>query len=136
MAATAIEAHPAEALAPSKPSTRARALIFSAALAVRILASVMFLGSIHRVDSITNSIELLDGHKVYLPYFPAVNAFLWFGGTLSALFRVPLPLSMKLWPIYFSTRSLWSWFTNWSSALSPSLPFRSDCGMRRIPWLS
>ena len=90
-----------EAPALPKLTIPHRGVIFSIALVVRVLAGVLFLGSVDLINSATNSMELLNGHKVYLPYFPVVNAFLWFGGVVSAVSPIPLPLSLKLGPILF-----------------------------------
>src|SRR5690242_4838325 len=90
-------------IAPARRLTpgRARALIFFVALALKTAAGIVFFGSVDLVNSVTNSMSLLAGEQVHLPYFPTINAFLWLGGVLAAAFRVPLPLALKLIPILF-----------------------------------
>ena len=88
---------------PRAKSADPRLLIFSVSLLLKTIAGVVFFGSIDLVNSAKNSLELLAGGKVHLPYLPTINAFLWFGGALAAILRVPLPLSLKLIPILFDS---------------------------------
>jgi hypothetical protein len=80
-----------------------RLLIFLASLMLKGLAGAVFFGSVDLVNSATGSLALLAGRQVHVPYFPAINAFLWFGGVLSATLPVPFPLSLKLVPILFDS---------------------------------
>lgn len=84
-------------------AAHARVLVFSASLLLKGLAGVLFFGSVDLVNSVMNSLKLLRGEQVHLPYLPTINAFLWFGGVLSANLPVPLPLSLKLVPILFDS---------------------------------
>ncbi len=80
-----------------------RLLIFSVALMLKGFVGTVFFGSVDLINAATASLALLAGKQIHLPYFPAVNAFLWFGGVLSATLPVPLPLSLKLVPILFDS---------------------------------
>src|SRR5690348_13788442 len=104
MAATVVESFPA-ALAPSRTQHAGyhRALIFLASFAVKTIAGALFFGSVDVVNSATNSIALLGGRQVHLPYLPAINAFLWLEGAIAASLPVLLPLSLKLIPILFDS---------------------------------
>ena len=88
---------------PSESSVHPRILIFSASLVMKGIIGVLFFGSVDLINSATNSLALLAGGQVHLPYLPAINAFLWFGGVLSATLGVPFPLSLKLVPILFDS---------------------------------
>jgi hypothetical protein len=87
----------------ARSAAHARVLIFSASLLLKGLAGVLFFGSVDLVNSVMNSLKLLTGEQVHLPYLPTINAFLWFGGVLSANLPLPLPLSLKLVPILFDS---------------------------------
>jgi hypothetical protein len=86
---------------PTRLALYPRFLIFSLALVLRGIAGALFFGSVDLINSATNSLALLAGGRVDLPYLPTINAFLWFGGVLSATLPVPFPLSLKLGPILF-----------------------------------
>ncbi len=81
----------------------ARFLVFLTAFLLKVLAGAAFFGSVDLVNSVMNSLTLLAGSQVHLPYFPTINAFLWFGGIISVNFSVPLALSLKLIPILFDS---------------------------------
>lgn len=82
---------------------RGRLLIFGIALAVRVTAGVLFFGSVDLINSVVNSVALAQGKPILLPYFPAVEALIWFGGVLAAWSPIPLPLCLKLVPILFDS---------------------------------
>src|SRR5579864_2610086 len=100
MAVTSSEIRlPELAARQAEPATHARIIIFAASLVLKGVASTLFFGSVDVFNSARNSLALLGGGIVHLPYLPTVNAFLWFGGVLSAALPVPFPLSLKLVPI-------------------------------------
>ncbi|MGA3027762.1 MAG: hypothetical protein ABSF98_23640 [Bryobacteraceae bacterium] len=80
---------------------RERLAIFAVALILRLAAGALFFGSVDMINSAENSIKLLQGEAVYLPYFPTINALLWFGGVLAAATPIPFSLGFKLVPILF-----------------------------------
>ncbi|MGA2183339.1 MAG: hypothetical protein ABSH47_09935 [Bryobacteraceae bacterium] len=80
---------------------RDRLAVFATALALRLAAGALFFGSVDVINSAENSIKLLQGQAVYLPYFPTINALLWFGGVLAAATPIPFTLAFKLVPILF-----------------------------------
>ena len=80
-----------------------RILIFSASLVLKGILGALFFGSVDVINSATNSLALLAGRQVHLPYLPTINAFLWFSGVLSATLSVPFVLSLKLVPIVFDS---------------------------------
>jgi hypothetical protein len=84
-------------------ATHPRILIFSAALILKGVCGTVFFGSVDLVNAAIASLALQIGKQIHLPYFPTINAFLWFGGVLSAVLPVPLPLSLKLVPILFDS---------------------------------
>ena len=86
-----------------RSATHARVLIFVAGLVLKGIAGAVFFGSVDLVNAATGSLALLAGQQIHLPYFPVINAFLWFGGALSATLPVPFPLSLKLVPILFDS---------------------------------
>jgi hypothetical protein len=90
-------------LSQARLAAHARVLVFSTSLLLKGLAGVLFFGSVDLVNSVMNSLKLLMGEQVHLPYLPTINAFLWFGGVLSANLPVPLPLGLKLVPILFDS---------------------------------
>lgn len=83
--------------------THPRILIFSASLILKGLAGAVFFGSVDLVNAARGCLALFAGKQVDVPYFPVINAFLWFGGVLSATLAVPFPLSLKLVPILFDS---------------------------------
>lgn len=104
MVATAIESLPVRSsLSQANPAGYSRILIFSASFLVKALAGALFFGSVDIVNSATNSLALLAGQQVHLPYLPTINAFLWLGGIIAADLPVFLPLSLKLVPILFDS---------------------------------
>lgn len=78
---------------------RERIAIFCVALFLRAGFAALFFGSVDVINSAENSLALLGGKPVILPYFPLVNAFIWLGGVLSAHVSIPFPLALKLAPI-------------------------------------
>jgi hypothetical protein len=89
-------------VSPTKyPNTRIP--IFLASLVLKGIAGALFFGSVDLVNSAINSLALLAGRQVHLPYPPTINAFMWFGGILSTLLPIPLPLTLKLVPILFDS---------------------------------
>jgi hypothetical protein len=104
MAATASRTLPAaRLLSPATLGAHPRILIFSASLLLKGAAGAVFFGSVDLVNAAQASLALLQGKQIHVPYFPVINAFLWFGGVLSAILPVPLTLSLKLVPILFDS---------------------------------
>jgi hypothetical protein len=90
-------------LSQAKVAAHPRILIFLASLILKGICGAVFFGSVDLVNAATASLALLAGKQIHLPYFPTINAFLWFGGIISATLPVPLPLSLKLVPILFDS---------------------------------
>ncbi len=90
-------------MAGKPTAARARLLIFFSALVLRVTAGALFFGSVDLINSALNSMALAAGKTISLPYFPAIGAFLWFGGVLAAWSPLPLPLCLKLAPILFDS---------------------------------
>ena len=80
-----------------------RCTILLIALSVRIACGYIFFGSTDLITTIENSQLLIDGTWITLPYFPAVNALIWFGGVLNAYAPLPLAFCYKLTPILFDS---------------------------------
>ena len=78
-------------------------LICFGALLLRLIAAALFFGSVDTINLIKNSITLVEGKSVLLPYFPTVNALIWLGGVLAAYTPLPFPLCLKLVPILFDS---------------------------------
>lgn len=104
MAASGIEIlPPRDTRSQPRRKPYSRLLIFSSSFLLKAVLGALFFGSVDVVNSATNSLALLAGEQVHLPYLPTINAFLWFGGVLSAVLPVALPLSVKLVPILFDS---------------------------------
>jgi hypothetical protein len=80
-----------------------QASIFVVALGLRLLAGYLFFGSVDVANSMAGSLTLVDGKPYALPYFPLINALIWFGGMLATWLPVPLALAVKLGPILFDS---------------------------------
>lgn len=102
MASPTVEAIPVER-AEFAGTWRHRIPIFITALVIRCVAGAVFFGSVDLINCAINTLALWAGIPVNLPYFPTVNALLWFGGALSSALHMPLPLALKLAPIFFDS---------------------------------
>ena len=66
------------------PGARGYLVVFLTALLLRSTAATLFVGSIDTVNSMVNSVILLGGHHVRVPYLPTFSAVLWFSGVVAA----------------------------------------------------
>src|SRR5579883_1767270 len=83
-----------------------RLTVFAAAFLVRLLFGALFFGSVDIINSSNDTVALWAGRPVFdMPYFPTINALLWFAGALSSLWGLPLPLALKIGPILFDSLS-------------------------------
>lgn len=103
---------------------RSRVVIFGIALAVRVIAGALFFGSVDLINSAVNSLALAQGKTILLPYFPAIEAFIWFGGVLAAWTPIPLPLCLKIVPILFDALMSVLIF-DWVARRAPQLALRA-----------
>ena len=87
----------------ASPAARERLLIFACALVLRIVSGALFFGSVDVVNSARNSLTLMAGNGITLPYFPTANALVWFGGVLAAAIPKLVPLGFKFIPIFFDS---------------------------------
>lgn len=85
------------------PGARGYLGVFLAALLLRSTAATLFVGSIDTVNSAMNSIALLGGHHLRVPYLPTFSAVLWFSGVVAAYCPIPWPLAMKAIPVLFDS---------------------------------
>jgi hypothetical protein len=85
------------------PGARGYLVVFLTALLLRSTAATLFVGSIDTVNSMVNSVILLGGHHVRVPYLPTFSAVLWFSGVVAAYFPIPWPLAMKAIPVLFDS---------------------------------
>ena len=78
-----------------------RGTILLIALLVRIACGYIFFGSTDLITSVENNDLIMRGVWTKLPYLPAIDTFIWFGGVLNAYTPLPLAFCYKIFPILF-----------------------------------
>jgi hypothetical protein len=78
--------------------------VFLVAFLLRVIFGGLFFGSVDMAVSTQDGANVVGGGLLtYLPYFPVIHVFLWFGGIINILTPLPATLCQKLIPIIFDS---------------------------------
>lgn len=90
--------------ASKKRKRNEKIIVFTAAFLMRVILGGIFFGSIDISVSTQDGANVLGGGLLtYLPYFPVIHMFLWFGGIINILTPLAATLCQKLIPILFDS---------------------------------
>ncbi len=78
-----------------------RAVIFFIALMIRMMCGYIFFGSTDLISEVENNRLILAQDWTMVPYYPAIEALIWFGGVLNTQTSLPLAFCYKVIPIVF-----------------------------------